>query len=400
MKWLLKKLTSRFNKDQVGQSIVLLAFAFIALAAFVGLVTDISVLFVRYSNLRRTIDAAAIAAAGQIREGTDYGTVALTAREFIQLHGLEPHRVWVETCETDIKNWREGKDQWEGNPHPEGSFPDPSAMGNTELCKWDNPRKLVRVRAQIESETFFLRLLGFDTITLEASSVSETAVLDVALVLDTSQSMSGATQLSHYDAIGYDIYGTQPTKPQFRASCQNDQFDGATDVGPFEEVQYYQPFGQTSTLSPPTINVDRSMYQWGPCCNDPGNGSIYQDIDGTWKIFVDYNGNGTRDGGEPLGVTSSVADNDYSDLICHPFRDVKDSARNFIKRLDYVRGDRVAIITFDTDADIKLPNTMPEWPEDDVMLTDETLALDVLNGQVGVNENAYEDIDGGGWGKC
>ncbi|MCC6798503.1 MAG: hypothetical protein IT325_00180, partial [Anaerolineae bacterium] len=36
------RLTRRLNRSQRGQSILLLAFAFIALIAFVGLVTDIS----------------------------------------------------------------------------------------------------------------------------------------------------------------------------------------------------------------------------------------------------------------------------------------------------------------------------------------------------------------------
>ena len=47
------RLSRYLSRSQRGQSIVLLAFAFIALIAFVGLVTDISLLFVRYSALRR-----------------------------------------------------------------------------------------------------------------------------------------------------------------------------------------------------------------------------------------------------------------------------------------------------------------------------------------------------------
>ncbi|NJL93774.1 MAG: hypothetical protein HC915_08585 [Anaerolineae bacterium] len=95
----------RLRNSQSGQSIILLAIGFIALAAFVGLVTDISIMFVRYATLRQAVDSAAIAAAGQVREGTSYATVALTARQYIQLHGLSPTTVWVETCETDIAAW-------------------------------------------------------------------------------------------------------------------------------------------------------------------------------------------------------------------------------------------------------------------------------------------------------
>jgi len=37
----------------------------------------------------------------------------------------------------------------------------------------------------------------------------------------------------------------------------------------------------------------------------------------------------------------------FTTLICRPFKDVKDAARLFIKRLDFVRGDRVVLVTFD-----------------------------------------------------
>src|SRR5262245_659331 len=68
MKRGLSRLTRRlFRRGQTGQTIVILAFGFIVLLAFVGIVTDVSLMFVRYSTLRRAIDAAAVSAAGQMR---------------------------------------------------------------------------------------------------------------------------------------------------------------------------------------------------------------------------------------------------------------------------------------------------------------------------------------------
>lgn len=340
-----KRLRRRFRKDQAGQSIVLLAFAFIALAAFVGLVTDISVLFVRYSTLRRTIDSAAVAAAGQIREGTDYGTVALTAKQFIQLHGLEPSRVWVETCETDILAWRTGTGIFEGQgSNPESADPPDTSisdlMPETELCDWDSPRKLVRVRAQIESETFFLRLLGIENLTLEASSVSETAVLDIALVLDTSQSMATSTTVAMYDAV----------------------YTGGVSYPYTSRPECFQDFGGS---------FDDLYYKYGPCCNDPGQGQVQlNEVTGLWEI---------------IGINSPAAtakDSDFSDLVCHPFRDVKDAARNFIGALDYVRGDRVSLVTFDSDARIVQPIGNPA---DILMMSSELQAVSTLDQLVGVN---------------
>ncbi len=377
MQWLRQKLAIHRKREQAGQSIVLLAFAFIMLAAFVGLVTDISILFVRYSSLRRTVDAAAVAAAGQLRGETDFGTVALTAREFILLHGLEPDRVIVETCETDIANWRAGTGAWAGQPHPESVYPDVGAMGNTELCNWEDPGKLVRVTAQVESETFFLRLLGIGDVTLEATAVAEAALMDVALVLDTSQSMSNDTTLDHYTSIGYDVSGDQPT---FRDGCYN----------PDWLLEGRPPYDADPTVD--GYFEDPVFYQWGACCNDPGNGRIHQTEDGSWVVWTDRNGNDTYDPGEE-GVTSSSGDGDLSDLICHPFREVKDAARNFVQRLDFEHGDRLAIITFD---EIATPVRFDYQTNEDILITSENEALARLNTLVGVNAN----LDGGGHGRC
>lgn len=363
------RITRRFQRDQAGQSIVLLAIAFIALIAFTGLVTDISVMFVRYSSLRRTIDASAIAAAQQIREGTDYGTVAFTAREFILLHGLEPDKVWVETCETDIANWRAGTGAWQGDPHPESNpaYTEPSTMGNTELCNWQSPRKLVRVTAQVKSPTFFLRILGIQDLTIEASSLSETAVVDVALVLDTSQSMaSDTTREFHYATWAGLVYGdgSGSQSNYIRRECASD-------------VNF-------------RINTTTKQYRSGQCCNDPGNGSVVLDPNtGQWRIFTDVNGNGAQDPGEPNGVTNHTADGNKSDLICYPFKDVKDAARNFVRRLDYVRGDRVALVTFDS---VSTPYGYPSGPNEpsgQFMMTSEERAMYVLNRYIGVNENLF-----------
>lgn len=389
IKWLRK----RVNRDQVGQSIVLLAFAFIVLVAFIGLVTDISILFVRYGTLRRTVDAAAIAAAGQIREDSDFAALSLTAREFIQLHGLEPHRVFVETCETDVYNWRSGKGAWEGTPHPEPAGWTLDQMGDTELCNWDSPRKLVRVTAQVESPTFFLKIIGINDITLEASSVSETAVLDVALVLDTSQSMSKYTQMSHYEAVGFDTWGTQPAKTQIRENC----IDVAARDAAAPARNPLTPIPLPGTPTTPTGGYgyleNPTYFRWGYCCDDPGRGHIYQRPDGVWIIYTDLNSNGTYDVGE-AGIFNNSPDGDKSDLICHPFREVKDAARNFVRRLDYIRGDRISLVTFDASAKIIEPEGKEGTYE--YMMTSETLALITLNKKVGVNEN----LAGGGYALC
>jgi hypothetical protein len=365
-------LSKRLRRSQRGQSIVLMAFAFIALIAFVGLVTDLALLFVRYAALRRAVDSAAIAAAGQIREGTDYGEVTVAAKQYIELHNLEADSILVETCETDIYQWREGLGHWEGDPHPEGLYPAPVSqhMPETELCDWDNPHKLVRVSAQVQSPTTFLGLIGVEDITLEATSVSETAVLDIALVIDTSESMSNQTSISDYTGVGL---GPNPGggAMSIRAECVSD-----------------------------TGEIPNSRERWAGCCNDPGTGNVG---DGSVQsngvevpnglIWHDTNGNSMYDGAAENGLASNVAQSsnlfdpagyNFTTLVCNPFKDVKDAARMFIKRLDFVRGDRVVLVTFDRAGVPYDPDgTGPLRP----LLRSEAAAINTLNTKIGVRIN-------------
>jgi hypothetical protein len=71
---------------------------------------------------------------------------------------------------------------------------------DSEICTADQ-RKLVRVTAQIESPTVFLRLFGWQDILLEASAVSETAVLDVVVVMDVSESMMFDTTIQDWEQV-------------------------------------------------------------------------------------------------------------------------------------------------------------------------------------------------------
>ncbi|MBZ0288549.1 MAG: hypothetical protein K8I30_13110, partial [Anaerolineae bacterium] len=220
---MMKRGLSRFarrllRRGQTGQTIVILAFGFIVLLGFVGIVTDVSLMFVRYSTLRRAIDAAAVAAAGQMRravpttaelaQATALGggqaaidqralgyayarnitQVNLAARQFMELYGVSPTTVLVDTCATTPLD------------------------AQLECDSTKQPRKLVRVTAQVQSPTVFLRLLGWGTVTLEATAISETAVLDVVMIFDVSESMLNQTSYDDWAAIPGNIGSMNPNQ--------------------------------------------------------------------------------------------------------------------------------------------------------------------------------------------
>ena len=91
----IRTLVSRKEELERGQAVVIVAAAGIALIAFIGLVTDVGLVYVQYGHLRRAVDAAAVAAAGQIRAGWIYTDSVTVATQYIQLHNLDPQNVKV-----------------------------------------------------------------------------------------------------------------------------------------------------------------------------------------------------------------------------------------------------------------------------------------------------------------
>lgn len=422
----MKRIMNHFiRRGQTGQTIVILAFGFIVLLGFVGIVTDVSLLFVRYSTLRRAVDSAAVAAAGQMRryvptqedintanasggtltaDGIAYArnvaTVNLAARQFIEFYGLSPTNVIVETClSTDYKD--------------------------VELCTSDQ-RKLVRVTAQVASPTVFLRLLGWGTVPLEATAISETAVLDVVLIMDVSESMLDNTSHEDWETVGL---GARIVPPRFDDGLALWQ---AADPANTEVVTYYrQMLGlkMYEMLDDPTLrgqpNAFRAFVMDGSTprevsLSDP---SVPRKVcqvrywPNAWSI---PDGKGRFDpddnlleeyrkflGSYPAGFNNFVlgynfygccndpnGDGDFSDLVCQPFKQARDASLNFISQIDFARGDRVAIVTFDRGATLMLPER-PPGTNVSAMIDNETNARDVLTKSVGVRaeESFYRDVD-------
>lgn len=210
----MRKLRSRIQevlrrawRREDGQSIVIVAAAMIGLIAFAGVVTDAALVYVHYGHLRRAADAAAVSAAGQMREGRSIHDITQAARNTIAFHNLEPGDIHVfvppyiggpDHYEAVCAWWdAEGRpphgDDGPPEPPPAPAGPGPLLEGeDPSLCTFP-PRKLVRVDAEIIVNLAFLNILGFSQVGLEATAQSEAATLDVALVLDRSWSMAWDT---------------------------------------------------------------------------------------------------------------------------------------------------------------------------------------------------------------
>ncbi len=410
------------RQGEVGQTIVIMAFGFVVLLGFVGIVTDVSLMFVRYSTLRRAVDSAAVAAAGQMRRGVpttdelnraaagggtpqqiearasgyafarNIATVNLAARQFIEFYGLNPTAVVVDTCAT--------------------------LPGDAELCTADQ-RKLVRVTAQVDSPTVFLRLLGWGTVTLESSAISETAVLDVVLIFDVSESMLNETSYEDWETVGLGARFVPPRMEEVAAA------QGLVNSTPLwlevlnksQQEIYTDPrfANATRAFIPPNTPISMSDSRVpAPQCRVrffPNGGRI---PDGTGRFapqdnvlqeirtFLGSYNYTSWDGFVPnynfYGCCNDPnQDWNFSDLVCQPFKQARDATLNFVKQVDFVRGDRVALVTFDRGATLMKPERPPNTPVSH-MIDNEDDVVNLIRKTLGVRAetNFYADTNNDG----
>jgi hypothetical protein len=180
----LLQLPNRSERERPrGQVMVILALAFIGLASFIGLTVDAGILFVQIGHLRRAVDSASLAAAAQFREGRSLAEMEAAAEEFINLNSLSPGFAEVFVC--DIS------DPTVGNTNPYHDITLCPPDDNSDGVFDDSPfRKFVRVNGEVLVEFSFLPIIGFGSVPIRASAVSETASVDIILAIDTSPSIA------------------------------------------------------------------------------------------------------------------------------------------------------------------------------------------------------------------
>lgn len=220
---------------------VIYALIILGLIAIVGLAVDLGLIFFNYTNLRRAVDAAALAGASKYRLNVTHEEMVTIAEEFLLLNGVNDPAVVVKTCN--------------------------QAPLDTELCPSGQFRKLVKVEASSPVQMNFINLVPGvpDTVTVHSEAVSEAASLDVILVLDTSESMTWDVKSGKKDADGITVGGAgSPPNPDMRdpRTCNGEDSSGADgfpgECHPFEEVkkaavefldELYFPFDRVGVIT-------------------------------------------------------------------------------------------------------------------------------------------------------
>jgi Putative Flp pilus-assembly TadE/G-like len=164
---IIRNVKHKISRMERGQVLVIVALAAIGIIAVIGLSIDVGIVFIGNARLRRAVDAAALSAALQYRQNSNINTLRAAANEFLVLNGMVNPNSQIDDCDSQPT--------------------DPT------LCPallHLPPRKLIRVHATADIQLAFLPVIGINSVTLSSTAVSETASLDVVLVIDRSESMT------------------------------------------------------------------------------------------------------------------------------------------------------------------------------------------------------------------
>ena len=164
---------------------VIFAVVMMALIFFVGLAIDAGSLYVTYGQLKRAVDAAAVAAANEFKQTENLTSMTAAANEVLALHNVDMSAVnlVVHICDED----------GDGTRDPGLLTLVPDFYNRCPDTPTQSARKMIYVEAHQTAPLFFLGMLGFGPVDLFTSSNAEAAAVDLVLVFDISESMSSDT---------------------------------------------------------------------------------------------------------------------------------------------------------------------------------------------------------------
>lgn len=208
-----------------GQILVILAVGTLVLIAFTGFALDLAQFLIFRAHLRRTVDAAAMAAAshfrGQYMDAQQMrNAMALAAREVLALNNIQVSSLELWTS-IDDQDPTDG-DLTDDPPLCDDPATDINRVPDKYLC-FPRQRKKVWIRAYATFPTAFIRLFGLKEITVSAEAVGESAAMDVVLVIDISGSL----------AYGH---GADPTAPDHPLDDPS-QCNPVDDCRPFKYIR-------------------------------------------------------------------------------------------------------------------------------------------------------------------
>jgi hypothetical protein len=296
-----------------GQTLAIFAIAFLGLAVTLGLAIDIGAIYVQFDHLKRAVDAAALSAAAQYRKGISSAEMELAAKEFLSLNNIDPDRLTVHVwnCEQ----------VYAAVPDIDQDFIDFCPPQESA-----NHRKLVWVQATVDTDMYFLRLIGIDTIPLTTNAIGEGAPIDLMMIIDTSSSMT-------YDAACGDGVNDDPDDDLVADDgCGELDLPGAKACGPVPHLGN-------------GVDDDNDGVIDDGCPGGP-NPVVFPPIAGAHRDDY-YRDQAICNAAAPLAGFPPGAQ-----TACQPFEDVRYAAKEFIGQL-FDPFDHVGLVTFAQSATLR-----------------------------------------------
>jgi Flp pilus assembly protein TadG len=176
----------RLSTEESGQSLIIVALSIITLIAIIGLGVDLGLVYVERVNLARAMDAAALAGAQELPSEKAAHQRAL---EYLEANDYDTANACIETHGSDLKG---------GPGSCAGADNETIIIIDTLQFRsggQENSANRINVRANQDVALSFMRVIGFDSVPVGASSTAENIEdLDIAIVYDRSGSMKEDTR--------------------------------------------------------------------------------------------------------------------------------------------------------------------------------------------------------------
>jgi hypothetical protein len=183
-----KRWTRQVIREQAGQSLLIMALAFVSLLVIIGLAIDLGLVYIERIQLGRACDAAALAAAQEL-PFEDFAVKR--AMHYLAENGYDPNN--TELVVLGPKN--SASLSWPAPPDSRGTVTiDTETFEDRKAADPDNSADKIRVYGRINVPMNFMKFVGFDTVPVEAQAIAENVSnLDVVIVFDESGSMNDDT---------------------------------------------------------------------------------------------------------------------------------------------------------------------------------------------------------------
>jgi hypothetical protein len=215
-----RRVQARHPEPESGQSLIILAFAFLGLIAMLGLALDLGLVYIERVRLKRAVDAATLAGVVELPyEDQSYQR----ALEYLELNGYDTanSNIYVRGCVRDINGYF-GSDPTalvNSSAYTYNLAVDPRAptfyldtwayqSDHDQACpagsdNIGNANKL-EITGTVGVNMNFMQFFGFKYVDVSDSAVAQNVDnLDVVVVFDRSGSM-------HYDPVCYGCWNRDP----------------------------------------------------------------------------------------------------------------------------------------------------------------------------------------------